>query len=52
MGRKPLDGVKKARQVNIRLDDAEREELDRKRQRRGGLPASTYFRTLMKEDGQ
>lgn len=35
--------------VNLRLNDSEKEMLERKRSRRG-LDVSGYFRTLMEED--
>lgn len=49
MGRKALGPAARTWQVNIRLNESERAELERKRILRG-LDASSYFRALMKED--
>lgn len=49
MGQKPLDGVPKDKQVNVRLNPDEQKMLQRKSRRRG-LDQSSYLRTLMKED--
>lgn len=49
MGKKPIGETPKMRQVNLRLDEDELAMLKHKSARRG-LGASTYLRTLVKED--